>query len=291
MANELKTVQEETTQRVLNRINAFKETGELKIPPNYSPENALKSAWLILLETKNRNKQPVLETCSKESIANCLLDMVIQGLSPAKKQCYFVAYGDKLTLMRSYMGTIAVAKRVSNAREVHGACVYEGDKFEFKIDTFGQKIITCHEQSLESLEGGKIRAAYAVVTTDEDDPFVEIMTMAQIKNAWGQGELKGGGPAHIKFPDQMAIKTVCNRACKLFINTSDDSDVLIEAFNRSNAPVIEGSAAEIKPELEQKANKEVLDFKGTAREVKAPVSVSDTSPIPGEIAQEPDFAL
>ena len=36
---------------------------------------------------------------------------------------------------------------------------------------------------------------------------------------------------HKEFPDQMAKRTVINRACKMFFNTSDDSDLLIDSFN------------------------------------------------------------
>ncbi|WP_243124300.1 recombinase RecT [Clostridium sp. AWRP] len=38
---------------------------------------------------------------------------MMQGLTPAKKQCYFVVYGKQLQLMRSYMGTAAVTKRLN----------------------------------------------------------------------------------------------------------------------------------------------------------------------------------
>ena len=78
---------------VLSKIKDFEEAGELKLPTNYSAANALKSAWLILQETKDRNDKPALVVCTKESVANALLDMVVQGLSPMKKQCYFIVYG------------------------------------------------------------------------------------------------------------------------------------------------------------------------------------------------------
>lgn len=103
--------QKDVVDSVLAKITKFEETGELVLPSNYSAANALKSAWLILQETVDRNNRPALEVCSKESVANALLDMVVQGLSPIKKQCYFIVYGTKLQLMRSYLGTLAVAKR------------------------------------------------------------------------------------------------------------------------------------------------------------------------------------
>ncbi|MBI6086453.1 recombinase RecT, partial [Clostridium perfringens] len=86
----------------------------------------LKSAQLILAETVDRNKQPVLQTCSKASICNALLDMTLQGLSPAKKQCYFVAFNGKLQLMKSYLGNIAATKRLKGVKDVFANVIYEG---------------------------------------------------------------------------------------------------------------------------------------------------------------------
>lgn len=83
-------VQKDVVDTVLSKIKDFEEAGELKLPANYSAANALKSAWLILQETKDRNDKPALVVCTKESVANALLDMVVQGLSPMKKQCYFI---------------------------------------------------------------------------------------------------------------------------------------------------------------------------------------------------------
>lgn len=59
-----------------------------------------------------------MEVCSRESIANSLLDMVVQGLSPAKTQCYFIVYGNQLQLNRSYFGTQAVLKRLTNVKDI-----------------------------------------------------------------------------------------------------------------------------------------------------------------------------
>lgn len=204
------------------------------MPANYSPENALKSAWLKLQEVEDKNHNRALDVCSKESVCNSLLDMVVQGLTPAKNQCYFVVYGKQLTLMRSYMGTVAVAKRFSDVKEVYANCIFEGDEFKYVIDpNTGLKKITIHEQDFMNIDINKIKGAYAVILREGADPYVEIMTMDQIKKAWGQGATKGGSPAHKNFTEEMAKKTVINRACKLFINTSDDEPVLVDAFNRT----------------------------------------------------------
>lgn len=74
------------TTSVLAKVNSFQQSGELRIPKDYSPENALKSAMLILQETKDRSNNPVLQSCTQASIANALLKMVVWGLSPLKNK-------------------------------------------------------------------------------------------------------------------------------------------------------------------------------------------------------------
>ena len=66
------------------QIEILQKKGNLALPPNYSAQNALMSAWLVLQETVDKNKLPVLQSCTRVSIVNSLLDMVIQGLNPSR---------------------------------------------------------------------------------------------------------------------------------------------------------------------------------------------------------------
>lgn len=219
-------VQKDVVDSVLVKIKQFEESGELKLPANYSAPNALKSAWLILQGIEDRNNQPVLKVCTKESIANSLLNMVVQGLSPIKNQCYFIAYGKELQLQRSYLGTLAIAKRVGGVKTAVANCIYEGDKFVFSIDPdTGLKRIVEHTQDLANLDADKVKGAYAILTTEDGRTIVEIMNMSQIRKAWMQGATKGGSPAHKNFGDEMAKKSVIGRACKMLIGISDDADL------------------------------------------------------------------
>lgn len=223
------------SEAVLAKVQTMQETGGLVLPEDYHAGNALNAAYLKFKQLEDKNHKPAEQVCSKESVALALMDMVIQGLSPAKNQCYFVVHGNQLTLMRSYMGTIAAAKRFGGVRGVYAQVVYKNDRFEYEIDpASGTKKVTVHEQTLENIEEGTIRAAYAVVIT-KDDVYYEIMTMDEIRKAWAQGAAKGGSPAHKNFPQEMAKKTVINRACKIFVNTSTDADPLADAYNRTTA--------------------------------------------------------
>lgn len=216
---------ENISEQVLSRIEQFQKDGSMILPKNYSVENHMKSAWLALQEVEDREHHKALQICTKESIANSLLDMVLQGLSVSKKQGYFIVYGNKLIFQRSYFGTIALAKRAGGmVSEPVANVIYDGDDFQYEIDPKTAKVsIVKHSQKLENIDNAKIKGAYALVTLADGTTQVTIMSMQQIRAAWGQGATKGNSPAHKNFAEEMAKKTVIGRACKTIINSSDDA--------------------------------------------------------------------
>lgn len=218
---------------VIGKVETFRDRGELVLPEDYNVGNALNAAYLRIQEAKDKKGVPVTQSCTTTSFATALLDMVIQGLDPAKNQCYFIAYGDQLTLMRSYMGTVAAAKRFGGVKRVAAQVVYQGDEFSYNVDpVFGGAKDIEHKQTMENRKN-PIIAAYASLVMEDGTVYHEIMDIDQIRKAWNQGATNGKSPAHNNFPEEMAKKTVINRACKLFINTSLGSQVLAESFNRT----------------------------------------------------------
>ncbi|OYD41133.1 RecT family recombinase [Sphingobacterium cellulitidis] len=246
------------TTQVLNKINAFQSSGEIRIPKDYSPENALKSAWLILQDTKDRNNNPVLQSCTKESIANSLLKMVVWGLSPLKKQGDFIAYGQNLDFSPEYTGNLVLAKRYGGLINHSQKAIFKGDEFEFETDLefpYRTRIVK-HKRTLESM-GGEVIGAWFAYELSDGTKDVEIMNMAQIRAAWNQGQMKGNSGAHKNFTDQMAIKTVINRGCKLIIRGSDDS-VLYSSSEEEIVydPVVDS----VNTSISTNANKKTLSF-------------------------------
>lgn len=236
-------------------------------PKNYSFENALKSAWLILQETTDRQKRPVLEHCTDESIHNAILNMAVQGLNPAKDQCYFVAYGQQLQLIRSYMGSQMTAKLVNPAiADIRAQVIYSGDEVDVDI-VAGREIVTRHTRKFGVAGKADIIGAYALaVGTDDKILFSEIMDMDEIKASWKQSKMAAVSESgainqqstHGKFTGEMSKRTVINRLCKRIINTSDDSALLAGAVesdeDRPEAEIIAG-------EIDRNANQKILDFR------------------------------
>ena len=254
-------IKKDISAKVLAKIDTFQKSGELTLPKDYNAENALKSAYIILSDPKNN----ILEKCDKSSVAEALLKMVVYGVSPIKKQCYFIPYGNKLECSISYAGNIVSAKRYGNLKSIKANAIFDGDEFEFEVDAqTGRRKIIKHKQTLDSVGNPKLKGAYAVYELNDGTIDVEVMNINQIQAAWEQGGSKGNSPAHKKFGDQMACKTVINRACKLLISSSDDS-VLYDPLEDDNA--IDVTAENLEHEIKNEANKESLDFKNASEEV------------------------
>lgn len=279
-AQSTQLVKKETIDIVTARVKQFQNNGELFFPPNYSPENALKSAWLQLQEVQDKNYKPALQVCTKDSIANALLSMVVQGLNPDKKQCYFIVYGNKLQMQRSYFGSMTVAKAVTpDIEEIYADVVYEGDGFKYS-KVRGRTVIVEHTQTIENVKKDKIIAAYCMVLYKSGKEESTIMTFDEIKQAWKQSKMgvfddKGNvkeGSAHGKFTADMCKKTVINRACKPIINSSDDSNIMARYAKQSYSEIAEAEAEE---EIASNANMEYID-----------VDVSDAEDDPAQEEQQ-----
>lgn len=256
--NALALIKKDVVDVVGKKVQEFVSKGELHLPPNYSVENAMKSAWLILQNTVDKDKRPVLQVCTKDSIANSLLDMAVQGLNPAKKQGYFIAYGKQLVFQRSYFGTMAVTKRVAGAKDIFAEVVYKGDEFEYTIKN-GNKYIMKHIQKIENVDPDNIVAAYCTIIFDDDRQFTDIMTWQEIQKAWSKSKMnpEKEGSTHKEFAQEMCRKTVINRACKRYLNSSDDGSLLMYHVNRADEVAAE---AEVEAEIEENANQELIDI-------------------------------
>ena len=270
-------IQKDITDQVNGKISAMQNEG-LALPASYSHANALKSAFFALTNHSSGN---LLEKCSKESIANSLLDMVIQGLSPAKTQCYFVPYGQTLKMTRSYFGTMAVVKRLDGVKNIWSNIIFEGDDFELAIDEHGKEKLIKHGTSFKNRDN-EIIGAYAIIEKEDGEQFLTTMTKKEIDVSWSKAKTKN---VQKDFPQEMAKRTVINRAAKAFINTSDDSDLLIESINNTTANEYqdeqERKEVEIIEEINENANSEVLDPTPPIEE-KKPKNVTDN----GEIINE-----
>ena len=292
MANELTLLQKDITDNIARKLDELKKDGGLSIPANYNPANALKSAFFEMTNSASGN---LLEKCSRESIANSLLNMAIQGLSPAKKQCYFVPYGQNLSMQRSYFGTQKVVKSLTNVEDIWATIIYEGDEFEIEIEG-GRERIAKHTTSFLNRDNDII-GAYCIIKKNDGEEVLTVMTRKEIEASWSQSKNKS---VQNKFPQEMAKRTVINRAAKAFINTSDDSDALIQAVNDTTEEEFENdqerAVRDVTETVEREANQVLIETKPKAKAKAKPkpepesVEVPEDISLPGEIIQAEEIA-
>jgi recombination protein RecT len=246
------TFEKTLADSVLNRVKELSQAGRLDLPQGYSIGNALNSAWLKIIETKDKNGKPASEVCTRESVANALLDMAILGLNPAKQQGYFIAYGNQLTWFTSYFGNIAAAQRLKKVESLPVATlIYDGDEVIIDHDELGQEVIASHKTTWENKQKA-IVGAYATIKFDGAIRR-EVMTMKEIKEAWGQSKTNR---EHAVFTGEFAKRTVFNRLMKRILKTSNDDDLVAETLIHSEEQhfefetdnVIETVKADVKKE-------------------------------------------
>ena len=201
------------------------EAQGFKVPDGYHVANALQEAVATLPTVKG------ITSVSADSIKKTLFDMVVQGLSPAKTQVYFIAYGNQLQMQRSYFGTQQVLKRLKDIKDIQAYVVRKDEEFDVDYDENGGLIVKAHHTDFMKLDN-EIVGAYAVITKADGEKQYEVMTKKQIDTSWGQARSTN---VHKKFPEEMAKRTVINRAAKNIINTSGDDDNLIAAINSTTA--------------------------------------------------------
>lgn len=253
----------------------------MTFPKDYNPSTALTGAYLILKETCDRSGKSILDTCSQASIASALLQMVTLGLEAQSKQCYFIAYNGKCQLQKSYFGNVTIARRLG-LRTINADVIYDGDVFEYsKKDAV--TYIDKHIQKFENIDSGKVIGAYAVATLEDGRKITEIMTVKQIKLAWGQkpgGYKETAWDTHVKFFEEMSKKTVSNRLLKRIVNTFGNAYVnntFDSVEEQENTDMIK---AEAKEEIETNANS--IEFEQAEKNEKVIEHVEMPVNIPNE---------
>lgn len=218
MANELVT-------SVQTEIAKMEKNDGLKLPQGYSVGNALNSAWLILSDD---SKCPsMLQKCDPRSVSKALLNMAIQGLSPAKNQCYFIPYGKQCTLQRSYFGSVTVLKQLSSVKDIKAQVIFQDDDFEIGADDEMNLVVNNYKPKFENRDK-PIVGAFAYILQDDGNRVWTVMTKKEIDASWSQAKTHN---VQQKFGQEMAQRTIINRAAKLYINSSNDNDLFVKAIN------------------------------------------------------------
>lgn len=288
---------------VEQKVAAMLDARTIDLLPGYPWRNALKAAWLRIQDQTAKfgehKGQLVLAFCTPSSVANALLDMVVQGLDPTMEQVDFIPYDVILTCSRSRWGDEALAQRLGLI--VGGVAtqpIYAGDVLEFEI-LDGRYRILKHVQTFESLEKGDVTGAYAIGTLPTGEKVADIMTKAQIQASWSMGRNTRSDRPHLVFEGEMAKRTVARRFLKPLLNAAVNrlDPQLAAAITRSDEDAEHEATSEAREhEVAQLATAPVLTFDDVIG-TPAPAAVeedvvdADSTPVPVPVpvpAREPE---
>ena len=238
-------VEKNISDKVINQISNLVDNQGLVLPKNYNPTNALKSAYLKLAEANLLNTD-------QTALAEALLNMCIQGLNPAKNQCYFINYGGKVNMMRSYFGDRTVAINTGLVKDVQANIIYEGD--EVNVFYENDYIRIDHKTNWENLSN-PIKGAYAFAILPDGSKRYDIMTIDRIKKSWSMSKNQTNNKLQTQFNDDACKRTVIRHLVKMIFNETGDSEAVVESYNKTTADEYDNSK-----EYEHNNNKEVIDI-------------------------------
>ena len=208
------------TDLVLQSVVKMTKNNGLVLPNGYNPSNALKAAYIKLAENN------LLKT-DQTALAQALLNMCIQGLNPAKNQCYFINYGGKVNLMRSYFGDRTACLASKLIKDIQANIIYEGDEVELNYDEGYLRVI--HKTSWENMNNA-IKGAYAFAVLPDGSKLYDIMTLERIKKSWAMSKNNANNKFQSTFSDDACKRTVIRHLVKNIFNQSTEDNPTIDSY-------------------------------------------------------------
>lgn len=248
-----KATKQELTDKVFTSLQKQKNNG-LVLPKNYNVANALNFAYLKL------SQSGLLNTENQASLANALLDMCVQGLNPAKNQCYFIEYNKNVTMMRSYFGDRAACIQSGLVKDIQANVIYEGDE----VNTYYNDgyLIVEHKTDFKNMNNSII-GAYAFAVLPDGKKLYDIMPIERIKKSWAMSKNQSNNKLQQSFTDDACKRTVIRHLVKNIFQQSIDDNVVVDSFVQStdNEYDFSQDAESATKEIQEKQEQEMATVK------------------------------
>lgn len=219
---------------VLASLDKLITQNQLVFPKNYNVGNEIKLAYYQIMNTQG------IDGCHPMSIANALCETAIQGLSSSKKQCYYIKYGNAISMQRSYFGDIALAKRTGLVLDIFANVIRQGDEFEMAYDEIGREVVRKHNTKFEN-QDNEIIGAYACAIKPNGEKQYCIMTKKMLEANFNLSKARdknGDIKFQRDFPGEASKRTAIRRLVKMIFNTDVNDDDLaqqiINSYNRTD---------------------------------------------------------
>ncbi len=220
LQNSTKQATKELTELVLTSVQKKQHEQGLVLPKNYNVTNALNFAFLKLTQSGLLNTD-------RTALANALLDMCVQGLNPAKNQCYFINYSGKVSMMRSYFGDRAACIQSGLIKDIQANVIYDGDEVNtYYTDGY---LVVEHKTNFKNMNNA-IVGAYAVAVQPDGKKIYDIMPIERIKKSWSMSKNPTNNKLQQTFTDDACKRTVIRHLVKNIFQQSVDDNAVVDSF-------------------------------------------------------------
>ena len=245
---------------ILNSFSKLAAQGQLSFPKGYAVGNQLKLMYTSL------SQNGMISKATPVSIGEALVEAVIQGLEVDKRQVYFIVYGNKLQMFRSYYGDIKVALETGLVRDIRARVIYEGDEYDIDTNSDGEEIVINHRTRLENHDK-PIVGAYAWADCPDGKRHYCIMTKKEIDTNWSKSKDPSRN-VQKDFPQEMAKRTVIRRLVKMIFNTApseltEAQKTVIRSYNKTTEDEYENTPVNYAPAPAKGVKKVVVDDDGS----------------------------
>ncbi|HFQ4897330.1 TPA: recombinase RecT, partial [Streptococcus agalactiae] len=167
-------------------------------------------------------------------------------------------------------------------KDIYAEVIYKGDDFKIKNEN-GRKVFVSHDTDWMNADN-EIVGAYCIIEKEDGEKILTVMTKKEIDKSWSKAKTKN---VQNNFPQEMAKRTVINRAAKQFFNTSDDNDLFVDAVNRTTENEYDNDR-QVKDVTPQETNS-LDDLIGHQSEIKG--TSSDLKDVTEDLHSEPEKTL
>jgi len=155
---------------------------------------------------------PKLLDCSPDSVRNCLVNIVLSGLTlnPVMKFAHLVPRKGKCCLDPSYMGLVKIITDTGSVQSIKARIVYKNEPFDIELGSNG---FVKHSICKTGPKGPRI-GAYSEAVLNDGSLHIEWMYEEQLMDIKKRA-LASGGAVWKTDEDEMCKKTVVKRHWKL----------------------------------------------------------------------------
>jgi len=216
------------------------------LPGFFTPERFMR----VCLTSFNRS--PKLWDCTKDSIAQVILQCAQMGLEPDGRHAHIIPYGNTAQLQLDYKGLVTLVRRSGEVSKLHADIVCEKDVFEENLG-----VILKHIPNRKEDRGSTI-LVYAMAELKDGSQQSVVMSVNEVDAIRKRSKSGSSGPWVTDW-NEMAKKTAFKRLTKWLPLSYEAVEAIEQENQREFGVTLDAQPASTKTlneKLSRKAKKE-----------------------------------